>query len=67
MKLLKHRIPPEIQRAADASEARKDQAIERLMSIAVEEGAVEEDPFLRGMSALIDADRRVIQMRRRPR
>lgn len=60
-------IPPEVQAAADAAQERKERAIERLRSLAVEEGAVEEDPFLRGLSELIDADRRVIQMRRRAR
>lgn len=68
MKLLKPRVPHEMQAAAEASEYRKERAIERLRSIAVEEGAfVEEDPFLRAMASLIDADRQVIQMRKRAR
>jgi hypothetical protein len=60
-------VPPELQAAADAAQERKERAIDRLRALAVEEGAVEEDPFLRGMEALIDADRRVVQMRRRAR
>lgn len=59
-----HCVPPAVRAAADAAQDRKDRAIERLRSLAVEEGAVEEDPFLHRMGNLIDADERVVHLRR---
>lgn len=67
--MLKPCVPPELQALADEAQQRKEAAIERLIALAVDEGALEEppgDPFLRGMENLIDADKNVVvQMRRR--
>lgn len=67
--MMKPCIPPELQAVADEAERRKTAAIERLAAIAVDLGALEEppDPFLRSVAELIDADKRVIQMKGRRR
>lgn len=64
---MKRCVPPELKAAAEAAQQRKEAAIERLRSVAVETGALEEPPdeFVRRMVDLIDADKNVIQLRRR--
>lgn len=66
---MKHCIPPALKARVEASETRKQTAIERLQALAVDLGALEEaaepDPFLKTMQELIEADKKVIQMRRR--
>lgn len=56
---IKPPIPPDLQALADEAQARKDAAIERLRSL-----ALDEDPFLDSVAELIDADKKVVHLRR---
>lgn len=61
-------IPPDLQARAEAAALRKEDAMARLIALGLEQGALEEPPddqFMRGMAELIEADKKVVQMRRR--
>jgi hypothetical protein len=61
--ILKPCLPPAVVAEAEASEQRKEEALKRLM--ATLEGVPIEDPFVRAMESLIDADKRVVNLRKR--
>lgn len=55
-------IPPELKEQAAAAEKRKQEALDRLID---KTGAVapdENDPFIRELERLIDADKNVVRM-----
>lgn len=57
-------IPPEVKQRADEAARRLDDAIDALLG-AIQDYLPSEDQFHRDMVQLIDADKNVIQMRRR--
>jgi hypothetical protein len=61
--ILKPCLPPAVVAEAEAAEQRKEEALKRLM--ATLEGVKPDDPFVRAMESLIDADKRVVNLRKR--